>query len=249
MTISVVAFGVVACVVLGVVVVVLALRPWVLPRRVVPVRSRRVLAIGAHPDDVELGCGGALAKFVDAGHEVRALVLSNGERGGAGATRVSEVDAAGRRIGIAGVTVLSFPDTDLPAHADALVAAIERVMERFNPDIILTHSGNDQHQDHRAVHLATLRAGRRHTSILCYESPSATADFRPSVFVDVQDYLEVKVRAVAAHRDQAGKPYMSGERLRGLAVFRGAQAKVRHAEGYEPVRMLDDSLDHSAGQR
>lgn len=235
----------ISVVVLGVVVVVLALRPWAWPQRVALVRPRRVLAIGAHPDDVELGCGGTLAKFVDAGHEVRALVLSNGERGGSGATRVSEVDVGGRRIGIAGVEVLSFPDTGLADHGNALVAAIERVMERFNPDIILTHSGNDQHQDHRAVHVATLRAGRRHSSILCYESPSATADFRPSVFVDVQDYLEVKVRAVAAHRDQAGKPYMRGEQLRGLAIFRGAQAKVRHAEGYEPVRMLDDT----AGQQ
>lgn len=236
----------VSVVVLGVVVVVLVLRLWGWPNRAaVPVRPRRVLAIGAHPDDVELGCGGTLAKFVDAGHEVRALVLSHGERGGAAGARVSEVDAGVRRMGIAGVAVMSFPDTELAGHGDALVAAIERVMERFNPDIILTHSANDQHQDHLAVHMATLRAGRRHSSILCYESPSATADFRPSVFVDVQDYLEVKVRAVAAHRDQAGKPYMRGEQLRGLATFRGAQAKVRQAEGYEPVRMLDDT----AGQR
>jgi LmbE family N-acetylglucosaminyl deacetylase len=229
-------------VVLGVAVVLLVLRSWRWRPAPAASRSRRVLAIGAHPDDVELGCGGTLAKFVDAGHEVRALVLSSGERGGTARARVSEVDVGGKRIGVAGVEVLPFPDTDLAAHENALVAAIERVVERFNPDIILTHSGNDQHQDHRAVHTATLRAGRRHPSILCYESPSATADFRPSVFVDVQDYLEVKVRAVAAHRDQAGKPYMRGEKLRGLAIFRGAQAKVRHAEGYEPVRMLGGNL-------
>lgn len=202
---------------------------------------RRVLAIGAHPDDVELGAGGTLAKLIDSGHEVRALVMSNGEKGGDGAVRAVEGTDAGRLIGVASVEVASFPDTMLAAHENEMVTAIERMIARFNPDIILTHSGNDQHQDHRAVHVATLRAGRRHPSILCYESPSVTADFRPSVFVDVQDYLEVKVEAVAAHQDQSGKPYVRPEHLRGLAVFRGAQAKVRHAEGYEPVRMLNDT--------
>lgn len=201
---------------------------------------RRVLAVGAHPDDIELGCGGTLAKLIDSGHEVRALVMSNGEKGGDGPTRAVEGTTAGQLIGVAGVEVLSLPDTRLTLHENDMVAAVERMIDRFNPDIILTHSGNDQHQDHRAVHAATLRAGRRHSSILCYESPSATADFRPSVFVDVQDYLEVKVEAVATHDNQRGKPYMRPEHLRGLAVFRGAQAKVRHAEAYEPVRILGD---------
>ncbi|MGQ0842309.1 PIG-L deacetylase family protein [Actinokineospora sp.] len=206
-------------------------------------RPRRVLAVGAHPDDVELGCGATLAKLVDAGHEVRALVLSSGERGGDGTTRPAEVSAAGRLLGLAGVDVLSFPDTRLGEHENGLVEAIERVLDRFNPDIVLTHSGNDQHQDHRAVHLATLRAARRHSSILCYESPSATPEFRPSMFVDVEEHLGVKVAAVAAHRDQRGKPYMGAEQVQGLAMFRGAQAKVRHAEGYEPVRFLGGPAD------
>jgi len=206
-------------------------------------RPRRVLAVGAHPDDVELGCGATLAKLVDSGHEVRALVLSNGERGGDGGARPEEVSDAGRLLRLAGVEVLSFPDTRLGAHESDLVRAIERVLDRFNPDIVLTHSGHDQHQDHRAVHLATLRAGRRHSSILCYESPSATPEFRPSMFVDVEDHLQVKVAAVAAHRDQRGKPYMAAEQVQGLAMFRGAQAKIRHAEGYEPVRFLGGPVD------
>ena len=120
-----------------------------------------------------------------------------------------------------------------------MVQAIESVLLRYNPDIILTHSGNDQHQDHNAVHLATLRAARRHPSILCYESPSATRGFDPSVFVEINDYVDVKVQAVEMHRDQSGKPYMTPERVRGMAAFRGSQVKRKYAEGYEPVRMLD----------
>ncbi|WP_447007300.1 PIG-L deacetylase family protein [Saccharothrix isguenensis] len=203
-------------------------------------RPRRVLAIGAHPDDVELGCGATLAKLVDSGHEVRALVLSGGEVGGDGARRPLEAEAGAALLGLAGSTTLDFPDTRLADHETELVVAIERVLARFAPDIVLTHSGNDQHQDHQAVHHATLRAARRHPSILCYESPSATSDFRPSVFVDVCDHLGAKLAAVAVHRDQRDKPYMDDERLTGLATFRGAQARVRHAEGYEPVRLLDE---------
>lgn len=75
------------------------------------------------------------------------------------------------------------------------------------------------------------------------ESPSATPEFAPSVFVDIEDYVEVKVAAVAAHRDQRGKPYMTPERVRGLAVYRGSQAKVRTAEAFEPVRLLSAVAD------
>ncbi|HEY3513875.1 PIG-L deacetylase family protein [Kribbella sp. NPDC051137] len=203
---------------------------------------RRVLAVGAHPDDLELACGGTLAKLVDSGHEVHMLVMSHGARGGDNAVRPLEAKRAGKLLGAASVTVFDFPDTRLNEQAAALVSAIESAMVQVEPDIVLTHSGNDQHQDHNAVHLATLRAARQHPAILCYESPSATSDFRPSVFVGIDQYVEAKVAAVAAFRDQAGKPYMTAERIRGLASFRGAQAKARFAEGYEPVRLLSSAV-------
>lgn len=208
--------------------------------RTLAMRPRRVLAVGAHPDDLELGCGGTLAKLVDSGHEVRGLVMTTGERGGERSARAREALAGGRFVGATSLRVLALADTRLAEQEAEMVCAIEELVHRFNPDIILTHSGNDQHQDHRAVHLATLRAARRHSSILCYESPSATAAFQPSVFVDIAGYVDVKTAAVAAHRDQRDKPYLTPERVRGLAVFRGGQARTRHAEAYEPVRLVGD---------
>lgn len=138
--------------------------------------------------------------------------------------------------------MLDFADTRLAEQELEMTLQIEAAIERFAPDIVLTHSPNDQHQDHVATHRATMRAARRHHSILCYESPSATQDFRPAVFVDIEDYLEVKVAAVALHADQRRKPYLTPERVRGIASFRGGQAKTRHAEGYEPMRMLDTAM-------
>lgn len=206
-------------------------------------QPRRVLAIGAHPDDLELACGGTLAKFVDSGHEVQGLVMSDGTRGGDPLERSLDARRGAAFMGLTGMTLYNFTDTDLFRHSQEMVGVIEAAIARYNPDIILTHSNHDQHQDHQAVHMATLRAARQHHSILCYESPSATRDFSPSVFIDIDDYLDAKVQAVRMHSDQLAKPYMTPERVRGIASFRGGQARRRVAEAYEPVRLRSTEME------
>jgi LmbE family N-acetylglucosaminyl deacetylase len=218
----------------------LVLANWI--RRVPVTIPRRVLALGAHPDDIELGCGATLAKLYDSGHEVHALVMSHGERGGDARNRPGEARRGATFVGLTSVQVLDLPDRQLADSMMEMVDAIEHTIHRLNPDIILTHSRNDLHQDHRAVHEASLRAARRHSAILCYESPSVTDAFQPSFFIDVEDYVDVKVTAVGLHRDQRNKPYMTPERVRGLAVYRGAQAKTRAAEAFEPVRLLGSQV-------
>ncbi|WP_172604871.1 PIG-L deacetylase family protein [Kocuria rosea] len=215
-------------------------------RRRIPARTiaqrRKMLAVGAHPDDLELACGATLAKLVDARHEVRGLIMSHGERGGNPGARPGEAEIGATYIGLTQLNVLDFPDTKLESVGNDMVRAIEAAIKEFQPDVILTHSAHDQHQDHYAVHKATLRAARAHHSILCFESPSVTRDFDPSLFVDVDGYVDVKVEAVLFHQDQAGKPYMTPERVRSMASFRGAQAKSRNAEAFEPVRLLGSAI-------
>lgn len=199
---------------------------------------RRVLAIGAHPDDLELACGATLARLVDMGHEVHAIVLSHGAMGGDASTRPAEAQRAGAFMGLKSITVHDLPDTNFELMPNELIRTIEAAIKETDPHVILTHSQHDQHQDHHAVHLATLRAARQHHSILCFESPSATREFSPDVFIDVSDYTEVKVASVLTHKNQAGKPYMTPETVRGITSFRGRQAKRSHAEGFEAVRLL-----------
>lgn len=208
----------------------------------VRVRRRKVLAVGAHPDDLELACGATLAKLVDGGHEVRGLVMSSGEVGGSQNLRPAEAQRGASFIGLSSLKVLDFPDTELETASNDMVRAIEDAIKEFEPDLIFTHSAHDQHQDHFAVHKATLRAARDHHSILCFESPSVTRDFDPSVFVDIDRYVDVKVEAVLTHRNQAGKPYMTPQRVRSMAAFRGAQAKNANAEAFEPVRLLGSAF-------
>ncbi|WP_210506486.1 PIG-L deacetylase family protein [Naasia sp. SYSU D00057] len=207
-----------------------------------PARQRRVLAVGAHPDDLELACGASLARFVDEGHEVMAMVMSHGDHGGIGEEREREALRGAELLGLEGVTVRDFTDTRMAEEISEIVGAVEVAIELFKPDIILTHSAHDQHQDHHAVHLATMRAARHSPTILCFESPSVTQEFRPNFFVDVSEYLESKVSAVQMHRDQSGKPYMGAKLLRGAAVFRGRQGRIPQAEGFEVMRALSSDL-------
>ena len=200
-------------------------------------RPRRILAIGAHPDDLELACGGTLARLADAGHEIHAPIMSDGSVGGDPLHRPGEAYRGASFMRLTECTVLGLPDTLLGGHGIEMVQAIEAKITSLNPDVIFTHSGNDQHQDHSAVHWATMRAGRRHQAILCYESPSVTRDFVPQVFVDIDEYVDAKAAAVAIHHDQSDKPYMNPESLTGIAAFRGSQAKMKRAEGFEAVRI------------
>lgn len=203
---------------------------------------RRILVVAAHPDDLELAAGGSIARFADRGHEVRAIVMSDGSVGGDAAVRPGEAASAGKYLRLRSLTLHKYTDTMLGTQMEQMIGTIEDEITLFKPDLILTHSANDQHQDHHAVHLATLRAGRRIPSIMCFESPSVTPEFTPRFFVDISDYIEAKVGAVEWHANQLGKPYMGADQIVGQAVHRGSQAKVSQAEGFEVVRVLSSTV-------
>ncbi|MDO5084680.1 PIG-L family deacetylase [Arachnia propionica] len=199
--------------------------------------SRIVLAIGAHPDDLELACSGTLARLVDNGHRVHALVMTHGAVGGDASIRPGEARNGARFLGLTSCELHDLPDTHLAESSNVMIGLIETAIARHHPDLILTHSANDQHQDHVAVHWATRRAARNHPAIICYESPSATPAFCPQAYVDVSGYLDTKQMAVELHRDQSEKPYMTTSVLQGVATFRGRQARMDDAEGFEVIRL------------
>jgi LmbE family N-acetylglucosaminyl deacetylase len=199
-------------------------------------RSRRILVVGAHPDDIEIACGAAMAKLHDTGHVIWGLVMTQGERGGDSSVRPGEARNGATFLGLDNVRLCRFPDTRLSEQGVPMIAAIEEQIALCKPDMIFTHSLHDLHQDHRAVHEATLRAARNHDTIFCYESPSVTQEFVPTFFIDVTNYIDVKIESIREHWDQRGKPYVQSERVKGVAVFRGGQAKLRYAEAFEVVR-------------
>lgn len=202
-----------------------------------------VLICAAHPDDLEIACGGTIAALVDRGHQVHAVVMSDGSQGGDASVRPTEAYEAANFLGVSSLTVHRLTDRNLASHSNEMVNYVEAKIKELQPDLIFTHSMHDVHQDHVAVHEAVLRAARNHHSIMCFESPSVTSDFHPTVFIDVTGYSDIKNRAVATHDSQKKKPYMDRSIVDGISAFRGRQARVPQAEGFEPVRLqLSDPL-------
>ncbi|WP_022880934.1 PIG-L deacetylase family protein [Gryllotalpicola ginsengisoli] len=202
--------------------------------------ARRVLAIGAHPDDIELGCGGALARHVADGDEVGMLVVTRGEVGpGETLQRVAEQH---RAVDVLGVQTLiwgrDIADCQVSLHELELVHQIEDAIARVQADIVYTHSVNDSHQDHRAVALCTTGAARHVSTVLSYGAPSALA-FTPTTFVDITEVLEVKIEALLCHATQVQASEMvSASRVRSTAEHWGHQCRRPFAEGFEPVRAM-----------
>ena len=148
-----------------------------------------ILAIGAHPDDIELGCGGLLIKAARQGHEVFMYTLTRGAASGDPEQRTNELVQSGKFIGAKALWIDNFEDTKLNASNSELINHIEFFINKADPDVIVTHSLGDVHHDHRAVASSTIEAGRFIPNIMSYEIP-LTKDFKPQVFYDISDVVD-----------------------------------------------------------
>ena len=156
-------------------------------------RHGLVLAIGAHPDDVEIGAGGTLLAHRSRGDSVSILTLCRGARGGSHNTRAGESRHAAEILG-ATLFLDDLQDTRI-SEGDPTIGVISAVVDEVQPSVIYTHSLHDDHQDHRNTHRAAMVAARGVGRVYCFQSPSATVDFRPSRFVTIDEHMERKLAA------------------------------------------------------
>lgn len=204
----------------------------------------KVLAIGAHPDDVEIGCGGALAMHAKNNEEVLIVTMTAGERGGNGdpddlaLTRRKEAEVA---AGILGATYkcLGFPDTELERHPDAM-DRLEQLVREFKPDRAYIPFYNDTHQDHRTTSYFAQSATRNVKQVLMYEGPTSYNNFTASFWVDISGTIEKKKSALAAHESQGAKESLKIRALEGLNAYRGYQSHVDYAEGFHTFRFIEN---------
>lgn len=173
-----------------------------------------ILAFGAHPDDVELGCGGLLLSMRERGYRFAIIDLTAGERGSRGTSeeRAREAKAAAERMGATGRECLDLPDTCLEPTAGAVRSAVE-AMRKWRPKLVVSHNPTDEHPDHaaaarivaRAAFLASLEnydaRGEPHRTgrVIRY---SRHTWFRPSFVVDITDVVERKLEAVRCYASQ-----------------------------------------------
>jgi LmbE family N-acetylglucosaminyl deacetylase len=209
--------------------------------------GRSVLVVAAHPDDEVVGAGGTIAKHARAGDAVHVLFVTDGSRGDddAGRSRRANARRCADRLGVEACHFGGFPDTELREvpHRE-LNGAIEERIRAVRPDVVYTHSADELHQDHLAVHESTLvatRPGSGVETVLAYEIPTSTdrgstsAGFQPTTSVDIHGVLETKVEALVEHDGETHEfPHpRSAEFVRHHARSRGGRAGYPAAEVFE----------------
>lgn len=202
--------------------------------------AKSILAVGAHPDDIELGCAGALALHKLRGDKVYLLVLTRGEATSSSELREDECRRSAEILGVDGLFFGNLPDTRVHDGRET-IDAIEKVVREVKPDIIYGPTCKDTHQDHRNTGYATLSACRRCKIILMYEGASTQRDFAPQVFVDVGKTFDLKMKMTRVFGSQAnnhGVYSVAMKAIAGLAKFRGYQAGVDMAEAFEVGKFL-----------
>jgi len=198
-------------------------------------RLRKVLCLGAHPDDIEIGCGGTILRLIKEHSDLEFywLVFSSTEVRKREARESAKLLLRSVRSRIA---VKSYRDGFFPFHGERIKESFEVLKREYQPDLIFTHYRNDAHQDHRLIADLTWNTFRGHL-ILEYEIPKYDGDLgSPNLFVGLSESLcKCKVdHIVKSFPTQASKHWFSKDTFQALLRLRGIEANVpeRYAEGF-----------------
>ena len=223
-----------------------------------------VLAVYAHPDDADVGCGGTLARWSKGGTAVHLIVCTDGGKGTSdpevkpkklAAERAAELEASSALIGLTSVDNLGFRDGELTDSDEFRQTLVARVRD-LRPDIVCGHDptaiffGQDyfNHRDHRILGTALLDAVAPAAALPHYFPEAGpphqvstvllSGTLQPDDWVDVTDTIETKAAAVECHRSQfAGQSGWAGEAVRQRAAEEGRRAGVAYAEGFRRLTL------------
>lgn len=207
----------------------------------------KIMVIGAHLDDIELACGGTIAKAIEAGHEVKVIIMSkSGYTNYDGKQMRKDEDAvieginALHVLGVNDIEILDFPTKDIQ-YESSVIEAIDSRMVKFNPDVIFTHHPFDTHQAHVGVSKSTISAARRKNTVFLFEpiAPSGRSyiPFKSQMYVDISKYIDKKVESLKMHKTEYkkfGEAWITGVTCR--AGFRGYEIGTEYAEAFEILR-------------
>ena len=211
------------------------------------------MAIGAHPDDIEFGCGGALVKHISNGDSVVYVCMTNTESVDGITGNVlrtleqnkQEAEAASRKLGCQFTEFLPFKDLHVPFNFTA-VSKLDGLIKKYNIDTIYTHWAGDANQDHIATFKTTMAAARYVPNVYCYEQipvPRMSENqMDVNYYIDISEGFDTKIKASLCHQSQIVKYKEHGfdvkENLEILAKFRGIQAKCKYAEAFKIIKQV-----------
>ena len=214
-----------------------------------------VMAIGAHPDDIEFGCGGTLIKHKSMGYDVTYVCMTDTESVDATQGKVirtedelkSETQCAADILGVDRIHYLPFKDLHVPFSFDS-VSELEKLIKEYEIDTIYTHWSGDSNQDHISTFKTTMAAARYVPNVYCYEQiPIPRQSENPmniNYFVDIDTTFEDKIKAAECHKSQFVKYEKVGfdvsKNLKLMAQYRGIQANCEYAEGFHIIKKVEN---------
>ena len=206
-----------------------------------------ILLLSPHTDDVELGCGGSIVKFIEAGHEILWVVFSTAEeslpKDLPKDTLRNEFLNVMNALGLdnKNYKTFNFRVRDLDKHRQEILEELVKIGKEFKPDMVVGPSLNDFHQDHRVVANEMVRAFKTLSSIICYELPWNHITFDPQLFVKLDKrHIDKKSEILRKYTSQLiqERTYFSEEFIYGLARVRGVQCNADYAETFEVLRWM-----------
>jgi LmbE family N-acetylglucosaminyl deacetylase len=202
-----------------------------------------VLALGAHPDDIEIGMGGTVAKLVGMGYDVNLVIatLPNFIETDTKEERKKESTISAKVMGCKTPQFLDLSPEEIIFNRK-FVTQIDRIIRNYNPDAIFTQWIGDSHQDHQALTKAVIAAARDSNNVFMYETTipggiSETA-FRPQLYVDVTETLDSKRNALDCFDSQKIRcGHLWVDAIVGRCSYRGYQINTKYAEAFEVIKV------------
>jgi N-acetylglucosamine malate deacetylase 1 len=201
--------------------------------------GKKVCFIGAHPDDIELGCGALISNIFNRA-EMMCVTLSDNQKNPALKNLVEEHYNSMAQLGLPRENVLleSFTTRRFPQDRQEILEYLYQLNKKFHPEIVFTHTRSDIHQDHVQVTEEVLRAFRG-TTVLGYDVTRSSYGFFPHFLVEVTEKdLEHKIAALSQYSTYNDKYYFSPELIRATLIRHGALAEVPFAEGFDILRIV-----------
>lgn len=201
--------------------------------------GRRICFIGAHPDDIELGCGALIAHIKDQ-TEILCVTLSDNQKNPELKNVVQEHYRSMAVLGVPreNIIVGQFETRRFPHARQEILEYLINLNRSFRPEIVFVHTRADIHQDHATVTEEVLRAFRG-TSVLGFDVLRSSYGFFPNFLVEVTEQdVECKIRALAEYKTYASKYYFNPEITRATLIRHGALVERRYAEGFDILRVI-----------
>lgn len=199
-----------------------------------------MLLVGAHPDDIEIGCGGTMAKYRNRTSSIKSIIFAPCLEDPLNNGILEEYEMSMNMLGVDEVLNYNYPRDILENYIQKVRDLLYGLKQSFKPDVIFCPSLNDLHQDHRAVAGACRTIFRDSATVLSYEIVRSTVYFMPNLYVSLsQADMIYKLKLLKNYKTQARRSYFKPELVKSIASYRGSQVIVQYAEAFEIWRMTD----------